>query len=145
MASTTRHVTLITLVASAAFPPPAPANQAKQMAALHALTAVRPTARPSVPVCPARTLPHAAALRFPPNSLSPLGASVLHAARPALCPTCRGAQGVTLSGTGRRLVNNAGLLVGTATVARVSDAFMDNFLQLPADALAVMNSEFEFE
>lgn len=54
-------------------------------------------------------------------------------------------QGARLSANGRRLTSNAGLLVGTATVARVSDPFMDNFLQLPADALAVMNAEFEFE
>ena len=54
-------------------------------------------------------------------------------------------QGARLSANGRRLASNAGLLVGTATVERVADVFMDNFLALPADALAVMNAEFEFE
>ncbi|KXZ42642.1 hypothetical protein GPECTOR_128g545 [Gonium pectorale] len=55
----------------------------------------------------------------------------------------RGAAG--LSATGRRLVGGSGVLVGTATVERVGDAFMDTFLQLPNDALAVMSCDFLFE
>ncbi len=59
--------------------------------------------------------------------------------------TTEGTQGRTLSATGQRLVGNSGVLVGTATVERTGDGLMDNFLQLPADALAVMSCEFMFE
>ncbi|GLI61244.1 hypothetical protein VaNZ11_003545 [Volvox africanus] len=54
-------------------------------------------------------------------------------------------RGRNLSATGRRLVGNSGVLVGTATVEKVGDIFMDNFLQLPNDALAVMSCDFVFE
>ncbi|PNW88216.1 hypothetical protein CHLRE_01g019600v5 [Chlamydomonas reinhardtii] len=54
-------------------------------------------------------------------------------------------KGAHLTAAGRRMVSNSGVLVGTATVDRVGDLFLDNFLQLPNDALAVMACEFMFE
>ncbi|GFR50830.1 hypothetical protein Agub_g13103 [Astrephomene gubernaculifera] len=60
--------------------------------------------------------------------------------------TTESTRGTHLSASGRRLSSGgAGVLVGTATVDRTGDLFMDNFLQLPNDALAVMSCEFEFE
>ncbi|GLC34977.1 hypothetical protein PLESTB_001184800 [Pleodorina starrii] len=59
--------------------------------------------------------------------------------------TTESTRGRSLSASGRRLVDNSGVLVGTATVEAVGDVFMDNFLQLPNDALAVMSCDFVFE
>lgn len=35
-------------------------------------------------------------------------------------------------------------LVGVSNVPKTGDAFMDTFLMLPTDALAIMSAEFEF-
>ncbi|MEW5314736.1 MAG: hypothetical protein WDW38_006208, partial [Sanguina aurantia] len=53
-------------------------------------------------------------------------------------------QGRRLGGAGRRLVDNAGCLVGVSNVVPVNDAFLDAFLLLPNDALAVLSAELEF-
>ena len=50
----------------------------------------------------------------------------------------RGGQGSKLDSQG------CCLLVGTARIAPVNDAFMDNFLMLPTDVLAVLPAKFEF-
>ncbi|EFJ46927.1 hypothetical protein VOLCADRAFT_92733 [Volvox carteri f. nagariensis] len=59
--------------------------------------------------------------------------------------TTESTRGRFLSASGRRLVGSSGVLVGTATVEAVGDGFMDTFLQLPNDALAVMSCDFVFE
>ncbi|KAG2493625.1 hypothetical protein HYH03_008142 [Edaphochlamys debaryana] len=59
--------------------------------------------------------------------------------------TTETSQGPKLGATGKRLVNNSGILVGSAPVSPVGDAFLDTFLQLPNDALAVMSCDFFFE
>jgi hypothetical protein len=50
----------------------------------------------------------------------------------------RKGQGVRLGGDGRAR------LVGVARVPRTEDAFLNNFLMLPTDALAVLSAEIEF-
>jgi len=54
-------------------------------------------------------------------------------------------QGRFRSGVGSVFVNNMGRLAGTATVEKTGDLFMDTFLSLPTDTLAVLNAELEFE
>ena len=54
-------------------------------------------------------------------------------------------RGAFRQGQGSRL-NSTGqcVLAGTARIAPVNDAFMDNFLMLPTDVLAVLPAQFEF-
>ncbi len=82
------------------------------------------------------------------------GPPVDHTQTPAPNPACpqirtvlttESTKGMHLTASGRRLVGNSGVLVGTATVEKVGDMFMDTFLQLPNDALAVMSCDFVFE
>lgn len=55
----------------------------------------------------------------------------------------RGAAG--REGTGVPFSGFKGKLAGTATVEKTGDLFMDTFLLLPNDALAIMSAEIEFE
>mmetsp|Transcript_7349 Transcript_7349/g.18236 ORF Transcript_7349/g.18236 Transcript_7349/m.18236 type:complete len:237 (-) Transcript_7349:358-1068(-) len=54
-------------------------------------------------------------------------------------------QGRFRKATGSPVVNGVGKLVGAATVEKTGDAFMDTFLMLPTDALAIMVADFAFE
>jgi len=48
-------------------------------------------------------------------------------------------------GMGRRLnAEGKGVLVGVARVPRTGDSFLDSFLMLPTDALAVLSAEMKF-
>ncbi|PNH07645.1 hypothetical protein TSOC_005881 [Tetrabaena socialis] len=79
---------------------------------------------------------------------SPLEAAFPDLVKPAeirTVLTTESTQGRSLAASGRRLVGGNGVLVGTATVEPIGDAFMDTFLQLPNDALAVMSCDFLFE
>lgn len=49
-------------------------------------------------------------------------------------------------GQGRRLDSKGNcVLAGTARISRVNDVFMDNFLMLPTDVLAVLPANFSFK
>eukprot|EP00270_Netrium_digitus_P004403 TRINITY_DN1547_c0_g1_i3.p1 TRINITY_DN1547_c0_g1~~TRINITY_DN1547_c0_g1_i3.p1 ORF type:complete len:194 (+),score=20.09 TRINITY_DN1547_c0_g1_i3:49-630(+) len=53
-------------------------------------------------------------------------------------------KGLTRQGTGSRLDSNGNcVLVGTARISPVNDAFLDKFLMLPTDVLAVLPSNFK--
>ncbi|KAJ9527556.1 hypothetical protein QJQ45_025831 [Haematococcus lacustris] len=58
--------------------------------------------------------------------------------------TTEDTQGTFRKATGQRIVGSLVKLVGTATVDKTGDLFLDNFLLLPTDALAIMSAELEF-
>ncbi|KAL6757422.1 hypothetical protein V8C86DRAFT_1691158, partial [Haematococcus lacustris] len=58
--------------------------------------------------------------------------------------TTEDTQGSFRKATGQRIVGSIVKLVGTATVDKTGDLFLDNFLLLPTDALAIMSAELEF-
>lgn len=59
--------------------------------------------------------------------------------------TTEASDGVMRHGVGQRLrADGRARLVGVARVPRTEDAFVNTFLQLPTDALAVLSAELEF-
>jgi hypothetical protein len=59
--------------------------------------------------------------------------------------TTESSRGELRAGTGRRLrADGRARLVGVARVPPTSDAFINGFLMLPTDALAVLSAELEF-
>ena len=59
--------------------------------------------------------------------------------------TTEQSDGVLRHGTGSRLTaDGRARLVGVARVPRTDDAFLNTFLQLPTDALAVLSAELRF-
>lgn len=59
--------------------------------------------------------------------------------------TTESSEGAFRSGQGRRLDGDGrARLVGVARVPRTDDAFLNSFLMLPTDALAVLSAEIEF-
>lgn len=57
--------------------------------------------------------------------------------------TTESSQGAVRKGSGERLKNGKGKLLGIATVPKTGDLFLDTFLRLPSDAYAMLSAEFK--
>jgi hypothetical protein len=56
--------------------------------------------------------------------------------------TTEASEGAIRKGTGQRLKNGKGKLLGIATVPKTGDFLFDTFLRLPTDAYAMLSAEF---
>lgn len=56
--------------------------------------------------------------------------------------TTEASEGKIRSGSGTRLKDGKGKLLGIATVPKTGDLFLDTFLRLPTDAYAMLSAEF---